>query len=194
MKRPLSLLLLSILLTTGCQSTGRDINNHWSERSVAPRAARFFSGYDASKDGAYIDFQWERKQSINLTLRRHFFNHNPDNPNHYEIPSRWEERPNHSILPNPLRYIHLEGILLGVAYYASTGIFYPLPLDSILGTLSPGPGLREFASGIGQVLTPVGVIVSAPFTGWTTEEGKAAFHLFDEEEASTPAATVVRVR
>ena len=162
MKRSLIAPVLALLLTASCQSTGQDINNHWSAESVAPRSARFLLGYDAEKDGSYRDFQWQRKQDINLTLRRYFFHHNPDNPYHEDVESRYQPRPNHSIAPNPVNYIHLEGALLGFISLGAGGAYIPLPVDSILGTLEPG-GIDEFISGIEEAMSPVAV-VTASFT------------------------------
>ena len=136
-------------LASACHGGSGNINRHWSGESTVPRMSRFFLGYDAEKHGSYKDFQWERKQSINLTLRRHFLNHNPDNPNHAEVESRFEPRPNHSPLPNPLTYFHLEALLL-----------FGIPVDSILGTLEPG-GMAEFQAGVGEFVSPIGVIFTS---------------------------------
>ena len=136
---PLALSCVSCNLS----SSGQHMDDHWSWRSIMPRANRYILGYDANQHGTYRDFQYERKQAIELDIRRHFFNHNPDNPNHPEVPSRFEPRPDHSLLPNPARYIHLEGLLLGAALIPATGGFFPLPVDSILGTADEG-GWDEF--------------------------------------------------
>lgn len=155
MTRSLIASAAALLLACSCTSPGQSSNNHWSNASTVPRATRFFTGYDSEKDGEYRDFAWKRKQDINLTLRRHFLHHNPDNPNHEDVKSRYAPRPNHSILPNFVEYIHLEGVLLGFA--AGVGIF---PLDSILGTLQPG-GFDEFVSGVQETFTPVGTLTSS---------------------------------
>ncbi len=165
MKRSLIAPVLALLLTASCQSTGQDINNHWSARSIAPRSGRFLLGYNAEKDGTYRDFQWERKQDINLTLRRYFFHHNPDNPYQAEIEDYYQPRPNHSIAPNPINYIHLEGALLGFITLGVGGIYMPLPVDSFIGTLEPG-GMDEFVSGLEVSLSPVAVVTSSFVNGW----------------------------
>ena len=134
------------------------MDNHWSWRSIMPRANRYFLGYDANQHGTYRDFQYNRKQAIELDIRRHFFNHNPDNPNHPEVPGRFDPRPNHSIFPNPVRYIHLEGVLLGAALIPVGG-FFPLPVDSILGTIDEG-GWDEFMHNVDDDLEE-GEVVSA---------------------------------
>ena len=144
-----------LLLACSCTTPGQSVNNHWSSSSIVPRATRFFLGYDSEKDGSYRDFQWKRKQEINLTLRRYFLNHNPDNPNHEDVKARYAPRPNHSILPNFVDYIHLEGVLLGFA--SGMGIF---PLDSLLGTAEEG-GFDEFVSGIQETFTPLGTLTSS---------------------------------
>lgn len=144
----------------GCQSAARDIDDHWNFRSVPPRVARTILGYDASRDGMYRDFQWRRKQDINLTMRRYFLNDNPENPFQEFDPDLYEGRPVHSILPNPLMYIHLEGILLGWAITGSGGGFFPLPVDSLIGTFEPGGG-EEFQRGIEASLTGSGVLTAS---------------------------------
>ncbi|HRV82763.1 MAG TPA: hypothetical protein P5218_15105, partial [Planctomycetota bacterium] len=55
----------------------------------------------------------------------------------------FEPRPANSLIFHPLRYIHLEGLLLGAAAIPVTGGFVPLPIDSILGTVDKG-GWGEF--------------------------------------------------
>ncbi len=139
---------LAALLALSCFScnfttSGQAIDDHWNARSIAPRILRYATDYDAQQDGSYRDFQYNRKQELELTLRRQFLNHNPDNPYHDEVPSRFAPRPAHSILPNPWRYIHVEGILLGLAASTASGGFIPLPIDSFMGTIEEG-GWSEF--------------------------------------------------
>ena len=137
---------------------GQNIDSHWRHDSVAPRIGRFFLGYDSQRDGTYKDFQHDRKQSIELTLRRHLLNHNPDNPNHAEVASRFEPRPNHSVWPNPLRYFHVESLVIGAALLPITGgVLFPIPLDSLLGTFEEG-GVAEF---FGQSLSTDEVITAS---------------------------------
>lgn len=149
-----------LALSTGCQSSARDIDDHWNFASVPPRVGRHLLGYDAARDGSYRDFQWERKKDINLTLRRYFLNDNPENPFQEYDPSLYEGRPVHSILPNPIRYIHVEGLLLGWAITGGGGSFFPLPIDSLLGTFEPGGG-EEFRRGISASLTGSGVLTAS---------------------------------
>ncbi len=170
MKRALIVAALAAL-SAACQSQGQDINDHWNARSNAPRITRFFLGYDGEKDGDYRDFAWERKQDINLFLRRHFLHHNPDNPNHVEWPGRYRNRPNNSPLPNPVNYFHLEGLLLGFAASGSGGSFALLPLDSLIGTVFEEGGYEEFWDGIGETLGEgfVGPILDVVPGGGRTE-------------------------
>jgi hypothetical protein len=42
----------------------------------------------------------KRKKNIELTLRRHFFNNNPDNPFEPYDPDVNAPRPNHSLFPD----------------------------------------------------------------------------------------------
>ena len=66
-------------------AAGQNVDSHWTVQSTFPRMGRFFLGYDSQRDGTYKDFAYARKQSVELTLRRHFLNHNPDNPNHCNL-------------------------------------------------------------------------------------------------------------
>lgn len=142
------------LALAACQAPPHHIEDHWNERSVMPRISRYFLGYDASRDGDYIDFQWRRKQDLNLLVRRYFFNDNPDNPHHPDVPSRYEARPNHSLLPNPIPYWHWEGLILG------------LPVDSILGTISSDKGWGEFWNGVGETARPLGIVTTTFLNTW----------------------------
>src|SRR5262245_54002311 len=82
------------------------VRQHWTADSLGPRMSRAFLTYDPESDGRYVDFQWRKKQAINVTLSRHFLNYNPENPFQTEDPSFYGKRPPHSLLPNPVRYIH----------------------------------------------------------------------------------------
>ncbi|MDP6370533.1 MAG: hypothetical protein QF615_13065 [Planctomycetota bacterium] len=157
-----------LLCLASCSTTPGLIDDHWSASSTNPRAARFFTGYDSSDGQSYRDYQWEQKQDINLTLRRHFFNHNPNNP--YQDQVEPKARPLHSPLPNPANYIHLEGLALGGMLYAAGGAFFPVPLDSILGTLEPG-GTEEFMAGVGATFRPLGVMTASFLNNTIGEEG-----------------------
>ncbi len=163
MKFPFLALALATSLAAGCSSSGQYTTDHWSEHSVGPSVSRYFLGYDAAKDGDYRDFQWRRKQDVNLLLRRYFLNHNPDNSHQREVASRYAPRPNHSLLPNPVRYIHVEGLVLGFA------VGFPLPVDSILGTLEPG-GFQEFNNGIKETLSPLGTVIVTPIRVFTGDQ------------------------
>ncbi|MBJ76346.1 MAG: hypothetical protein CMJ98_04935 [Planctomycetes bacterium] len=133
---------------------------------------RTFLGYDSSRDGSYRAFAWERKASINLTLRRHLFNHNPDNPNHAVASGTYDERPINSLLPNPVNFIHVEGLVLGLIPLAAGGFYFPIPVDSIVGIFEEGTkgtedGLDEFMSGIEQTFgNTVGVISGSFVQNW----------------------------
>src|SRR5258708_33962513 len=117
--------------------------------------SRAFLSYDPEKAGSYLDFQWRKKKDIEMTLRRHFFNHNPDNPFEAYDPTVYEPRPKHSLLPAPWRYIHVEGIVIGAATLALSPTFYPIPVDSIIGTFEEGGG-QEFMDGVGAASRPAG--------------------------------------
>jgi hypothetical protein len=150
-----------LAIGTGCQAGAPYIDDHWNFKSVPPRMARHILGYDAGRDGEYRDFQWQRKKDINLTLRRHILNDNPENPFQEYDPSLYEGRPVHSILPNPVMYIHLEGLFVGWALTAvGSGAFIPIPIDSLIGTFEPGGG-EEFMRGIDASFSGEGVLTAS---------------------------------
>ena len=143
---------LGSLALTGCRSAPGGNPSHWNIESLAPRMGYHFLGYREDLDGSYREHQYAQKKSIDLTLRRHFLNNNPENPFEAADSSLSRPRPPHSILPNPLHYFHLESVATGLAFAAATGTFVPIPIGSILGTLEEG-GFEEFGEGISNTLT-----------------------------------------
>lgn len=140
--------VLTVLFVSGCNASSQtNTNDHWNMRGIGPSVTRAAFGYDAEKDGKYIDYQYQNKKSIALTLKRHFLNQNPENPFEAEDEEFYARRPPHSILPRPWEYIGVEGLAWGGIIAASGGTFFPLPIDSIMGTASDG-GKDEFNEGI----------------------------------------------
>jgi hypothetical protein len=141
---------LASLLLSACQTSPIEERNHWSPWHTGPRIAYHVLGYPGPQTGEYTsyrDFQWHEKQEINLTLRRHFLNSNPHNPQQPDDPAYYRERPPHS-LADPIHYMHLSSLATGFVVLAATqgSAFVPIPIDSLLGTLEPGGG-EEFAEG-----------------------------------------------
>lgn len=133
------------LALAACSTTPETYDNHWNVGSLGPRLTYHGLGYNPVLADTYRDHQWQDKQDINLTLRRHFLNNNPDSPFQADDPSRVAPRPPHSLFPDPIGYIHLEGIALGFVVLAQTGVFVPLPVDSLSATFFGGWG--EFGEG-----------------------------------------------
>jgi hypothetical protein len=154
----------SLVLATGCASQGPYVNKHWSNHSVGPSMSRAFLGYNPEFDGQYRDFAWKKKESINWTIRRHLFNHNPDNPFQTEDKSLYGPRPNNSIVPHPENYIHYEGLVMGAVLLGATGMFVPIPVDSVIGTFEPGGG-REFGNGFHELGQPLATVTTSFFYG-----------------------------
>lgn len=159
MKLPLLCGIAALSLVAGC-ATQVPVGNHWTSRSLGPSMSRALLSYDVEHDGPYREFQWRRKQDINLTLRRHIFNHNPYNPFEPDAPELFEPRPPHSLLPRPWNYIHVEGLVMGAILYAAGGVFVPLPIDSLIGTMEEG-GDEEFFEGVGETVRPIGVMTES---------------------------------
>jgi hypothetical protein len=147
----------ALLGLAACQSQAEHERDHWTGYYVGPSMSRAFLSYDPEKDGLYRDFQWHKKKDIEMTLRRHFFNHNPDNPFEPYDPTVYEPRPTHSLVPAPWRYIHVEGLVIGAGTLALSSTFYPIPIDSIIGTFEDGGG-QEFWDGVGQTFRPAGQV------------------------------------
>lgn len=145
------------LLFSSCVSSPSKANDHWNNESIAPRVARVMLGYDPDVNGSYRDYQWENKLHISKTLQRHLLNWNPDNPFQKDDPDYYAPRPNHSPLPNPLTYFHIESAAIGAILYAAGGAFMPIPIDSIIGTLEPG-GEEEFVAGLSTTFRPLRVL------------------------------------
>jgi len=159
--------------------------------------ASHFLGYNPQFDGSYRDFAWRKKEAINLTIQRHLFNHNPDNPFQPVDKSYKKARPNNSLLPHPEYYIHYEGLVLGAATMAAGGMFIPLPIDSIIGTFEPGGG-DEFAAGFHETFEPLAVVTSSflygavGFDGGKEQEAQAV-GVIELEGQSEESATQVYV-
>ena len=129
---------LTALSSTGCQAAPGQEHNHWNIESAGPRAAYHFLGYRETESGSYREHQWQEKQELNLTLRRHFLNSNPYNPFQAEDTDVVAPRPPHSILPDPVGYMHLESLAIGTGLLALSGSFIPVPIGSLIGTFEEG--------------------------------------------------------
>lgn len=151
MKLKLLALFAGSALLTACASN-EPAENHWNLQTLGPRMSKHFLGYRADIDGDYRTHQWKQKKDINLTLRRHFLNNNPENPFQAPDPNRLERGP-HSILPDPLYYFHLEAIVMGAITYGAFGFPIPIPVGSVIASFQDGGG-SEFVQGLG-----------APFSG-----------------------------
>ncbi|MCB9915682.1 MAG: hypothetical protein H6828_11115 [Planctomycetes bacterium] len=147
------------LLVTSCVSSPSAAHEHWSSRSVAPQMSRVLLGYDPDTDGEYLDYQWENKLHIAKTMQRHLLNWNPDNPFQPDDPDYYKPRPLHSPLPNPVNYFHVESMVIGACLFGA-GAFVPVPVDSVIATLSPG-GKEEFVEGLSVTFEPMRVVTAS---------------------------------
>jgi hypothetical protein len=149
----LVLLLVVPLFLLGCRSGhhGSYFGEHWGGGSLGGRITKHFTGYRHDLDETYIDHQYRKKKDINLTLRRHFANNNPDNPFQVDDPSRIQQRPPHSVLPDPIYYMHAESLAFGLVTLGWTGAFIPIPVDSLVATVDGGWG--EMWDGVANTFT-----------------------------------------
>jgi hypothetical protein len=127
-------------------------HDHWNIKGLAPRVQRSVLGYDAERNGRYVDYQYANKKSIYMTIKRHGLNQNPENPFQPEDKAHYEPRPVHSIVPRPWEYINFEGLVFGAIFVGTGAGFIPIPVDSVIGTMSEGGG-EEFKEGIRQTVT-----------------------------------------
>ncbi|MCZ6598360.1 MAG: hypothetical protein O7B99_12030 [Planctomycetota bacterium] len=138
------------ILLAGCSGTPAQYDNHWNMSGLGERMAYHGLGYRQDLDGTYREHQWNQKKDMNLTFRRHFLNNNPYNPAQPPDPTLADPRAPHSILPNPLMYLHpAEALVMAGAMDALIGTAIPIPVSSILATIEPG-GYSEFLLGIGN--------------------------------------------
>ena len=152
-------LLVALPLLASCKTGTSTNGEHWAVDSVPSRMVKHFTGYRSDIDGRYVDFQYQKKEHINVTLRRHFLNNSPDDPFEPNDASQTERRPAHSPAPDPLAYFHAESIFIGFGLLGLTGAFIPVPVDSLIATFLPGGG-SEFARGFeggGSAKTPPSV-------------------------------------
>jgi hypothetical protein len=159
MKATLLLGGLVLILSAGCTTDKNPTgyHDHWTAAQVGPSIARHALGYDQERDGdSYLDFQWRKKQDINLTLSRHLLNQNPENPFQPPRESWPVRRDPHGIVPDFWNYIHVEGLVSGALIFAVSGGFVPVPVDSLIATFDEG-GADEMWQGINQVTAPLGV-------------------------------------
>lgn len=81
MKRSILATVLVLFVGSGCQAPAKDVNDHWTTKSVMPSISRYVLGYDADRDGNIRDWFWDDWKANGLTLRRHLLNENLHNPN-----------------------------------------------------------------------------------------------------------------
>lgn len=143
---------LAAFAGSGCQAAPGQEHNHWNLESAGSRAAYHFLGYREDQTATYREHQWQQKQDINLTLRRHFLNSNPYNPFQAADPNVVAPRPAHSLLPDPVGYFHLESLAMGSGLLALSGAFIPVPVGSLIGTFEDG-GWDEFEEGISNTFS-----------------------------------------
>ena len=140
-------LLLAVPLFGACRTGISSADGgHWTSDSIPARMTKHFTGFRADRDGRYVDYQYGKKKSISKTLRRHFVGNSPDNPFEAVDPSQTNRRPPHSLAPDPMYYMGVESIVIGTATLGITGGFVPVPIDSVIATVSEG-GWDEFTRG-----------------------------------------------
>jgi hypothetical protein len=126
--KALVLALPLVALSAACTTQGAHGNDHWSQRSVSNSLGRSFLGYEAYRDGDYIEFQHQNKRDVGLVIRRYLFHHNPYNPFQGYDATYFRPRYPHSILPDTVSYLQD-------------------PIASVIGTFSER-GDEEMAEGL----------------------------------------------
>jgi hypothetical protein len=139
-------IVLALPLFAACKSgLSSTQSDHWTVDSVPQRMTKHFFGYRPDRDGAFIDYQYQKKKDINRTLRRHFANNSADSPIEPNDPSQTSRRPPHSLAPDPVYYMGAESVFIGLAMLGMTGAFIPIPVDSLIATFDGG--WSEFGRG-----------------------------------------------
>ncbi len=137
-------LVLSSLLAS-CRSGAGNPDSHWNIDSVDNRIVKQFTGYRGSIDGTYLEYQRQKKNDLNLTLKRHFLGVNPTNPFQTADSNLTSPNAPYGPLPDPVYWFGAESVFIGAATLAWTGTFLLLPLDSLFALGSEG-GMGQFAS------------------------------------------------
>lgn len=129
MKTPL---LLAALATLGaCASTDPTYTSHWNAGSAGTSAVKAFSSFDASSDSSHWDHENSNAADIALTVRRHMFNDNPDNP--LQMRRGWgdiESPYNMTAGISDASYMIRDGVM-GAAYVGAEGLL--MLTDMVLG-------------------------------------------------------------
>ncbi len=138
--------LVCASLLTSCRTSAGDTESHWNIDSVDNRIVKRFTGYRGAVDGAYVDFQRQKKNDISKTLRRHFLNNNPDNP--FQVSDSSADAPPrpHGPLPDPLHWFHMESIFVG-GMVGGWGSMVLLPFDSLV-SLFTAEGRDQFVDSV----------------------------------------------
>ncbi|MFT5286085.1 MAG: hypothetical protein ACI8TQ_002253 [Planctomycetota bacterium] len=151
-KRPLRFLAaaVSLVFFASCHTTDPSYN-HWNMTGLAPRMAYHFLSYDTNKGIPYYEHAMEQRNSINMTLRRHLLNDNPENP--FQRKNVWlPNRQRFSPLPNPVNFFHLSSVAFGSALLGAGGGFILFPFEIIPVMLEDG-GPSEMWAGIKETFT-----------------------------------------
>jgi hypothetical protein len=84
-----------------CTTPTAQQSNHWRIDSISPRVAYHFFGYVGDRDGPAIAYEKNEARDIGMTVRRHLFNENPDNPLQQTGLGRTDWRPSEKPPPWP---------------------------------------------------------------------------------------------
>lgn len=156
----------ALLLVTlaGCQTHEPQINrtSHWNIQSLENRVSRNVLGYDpATNIRTYGEFRRRENQKIYMTVRRHLFNQNPENPFQDWGDEYATERYPHGILPNPYDFLYL-GAVAGSVAVTAAGSVASIPVDYAIG--SADTTLHEFDKHVGtDVQGDVEYVVTGSF-------------------------------
>ncbi len=151
-KRSLRLLLgaATLVVFASCQTTDPRYN-HWNFSGLTPRIAYHLLSYDTEGGKPYYQHANDQRSSINLTIQRHLFGDNPENPNRRENVWIPNQRP-FSPCPNPFNFFHLSSVAFGSALLGAGGGFVLFPIEVIPVMLEEG-GPTELWAGFRQTFT-----------------------------------------
>ena len=149
----------SLVFFASCQTTDPSYN-HWNMSGLVPRMAYHLLSYDTTKGVPYYKHVQEQRESINMTLRRHLLNDNPENP--FQRKNVWLPSHQHfSPLPNPVNFFHLSSAAFGSILLGAGGPFILFPIEVIPVLLEDG-GPTELWAGVNETFSGETAIEHGP--------------------------------
>jgi hypothetical protein len=141
---------LGLAFFASCHTTDTRYN-HWRFEGLTPRVAYHLLAYDTNSGKPYYEHANAQRSAINLTVRRHLLNNNPENP--FQRKLAWiPGRKRFSPLPDPIHFLHLSSVAFASASLGAGGAFFLFPPDALIVLFEEG-GAEEMWDGIADTFT-----------------------------------------